>query len=649
MPILLEPPGRAPIPKAPGSQLATMVTFIVVTGILYFGRDVLIPLALSVLLSFLLAPGVRWLERRRFPRALATTVMVGLSCCVIAGLVWVSVVQFLSFAAALPEYKTNIQNKIAILRSDPQGSLVKARRTIDEIGTEMAKQDAAAAAPAPAPRGSPRSSRLPAQAERPVPVTIEEAQLTPFELMRELITPLIVPLTVTGAVILFTFIMLLQREDLRDRMIRLVGHGQLNVTTQVFEEAADRVSRYLRVQLIVNVSYGLPVGIGLYAIGIPNAALWGVLATALRFIPYLGAWIAAALPIALAFAISDDWSLVVWTVAVFLVLELISNNIVEPWAYGASTGMSALAVIVAAIFWTWLWGAVGLLLAVPLTVCLVVVGRYIPQFAFLSIMLGDQPVLSLQDRFYQRLLARDQEEAAQLADAHVAEHGLEALFEDVLIPVLNLAERDRHNDALSEERTRFVFDSLRTLVEDVSERPDEGKEQSAESAEAKDASQPEASLGPITVCIVPARDEADEIVGAMLLRCLTRRRVSAELLTTDVLKSEVLDRVAELVPQAVYISALPPAAVLHASYFCKRLHPRFPDLKIVVALWHAQGDLDNASKRLIAACASEVVITLKDAIEKLPPAALVTAMQSVEAQPDAAAAANLTSSAPSST
>lgn len=648
MPTLLEPPSRTPIPKPPGSQLTTIVTFVVVTGILHFGRDVLIPLALSVLLSFLLAPGVRWLERRRFPRALATTVMVGLSCCVIAGLVWVSAVQFLNFAASLPEYKNNIQNKISLLRSDPQGSLSKARRTIDEIGTEMAKQDAAAAA-APALRGAPRSSRLPAQGERPVPVTIEEAQLTPFELMRELITPLIVPLTVAGAVILFTFIMLLQREDLRDRMIRLVGHEQLNLTTQVFEEAADRVSRYLRVQLIVNVSFGLPVGIALYAIGIPNAALWGVLATALRFIPYLGAWIAAALPIALAFAISDDWSLVVWTVAVFLVLELISNNVIEPWAYGASTGMSALAVIVAAIFWTWLWGAVGLLLAVPLTVCLVVVGRYIPQFAFLSIMLGDQPVLSLPDRFYQRLLARDQEEAAELAETYVGEHGLDALYEDVLIPVLDLAERDRHNDALSEERTRFVFDSLRTLVEEVSERPDEDKEKSAESAEAKDASQPGTSLGPISVCIVPARDEADEIVGAMLLRCLTRRRVSAELLTTDVLKSEVLDRVAELAPQAVYISALPPAAVLHASYFCKRLRPRFPDLKIVVALWHAHGDIDNANKRLIAACASEVVVTLKDSIEKLPPAALVTAMQFVEAQGDGAAAAKRTSSAPSAT
>ncbi len=638
MPTLIQQPGRKPLSKPPGAHLTTIVTFVVVVGTLYLAREVLMPVALSVLLSFLLAPGVRWLERRRFPRMLATTVMVGLSCFVIAGVVWVSVMQFLNLAASLPEYKSNIQDKISVLRSNPEGRIGKAKRTIEEIGTEMAKQDAAVKA---APPGAPSP---PAQPNPPVPVTIEEAPQSPFELLRELLTPLVIPLTIAGAVILFTFIMLLKEEDLRDRLIRLVGHGRLNVTTQVFEEAGNRVSRYLRTQLMVNASYGLPVGIALYALGLPNAALWGLLATVLRFIPYIGAWIAAAFPIALAFAIADGWSLVLYTVAVFVVLELISNNIVEPWAYGASTGMSSLAVIVAAIFWTWLWGPVGLLLAVPLTVCLVVMGRYIPQLVFLSIMLGDQPVLSLQDRLYQRLLARDQEEVAELAEEHVGEHGLQSTYEDVLIPVLDLAERDRHDDALSEERTRFVFDSMRTLVEELADRRVGAKDED----EAKRVA-PEAPLGPLTVCVVPARDEADEIVGAMLLKLLTARRVAAELLTTDVLKSELMDRVTELAPQVLYISALPPAAVLHASHFLKRLRPRFPQLKIVVAVWHAEGDMEKGRSRLLAAGASEVVTTLKGAIEKLPPAALVTAMQPTESQPDAAAAANRTSSAPSTT
>ncbi len=628
------------IQKPPGSQLTAMVTFVVVTGILYFGREVLIPLALSVLLAFLLAPAVRHLERRKVPRAAATAIMVGMSCCVMAALIWVSVVQFLSLAASLPEYKKNIQEKVSILRSDPDGSLGKARRTLEEITTEIAKDGKSEARKAPSPR-------LQSPADRPVSVTIEDRASTPFEFMRQILTLLVVPLTVAGAVILFTFIILLRREDLRDRLIRLVGRGQLNVTTQVFEEAADRVSRYLRVQLIVNVTYGLPVGIALYALGVPNAALWGLLATALRFIPYIGAWIAAAMPIGLAFAISDGWSLVLWTIAVFLVLELISNNLIEPWVYGSSTGMSAIAIIAAAIFWTWLWGAIGLLLAVPLTVCLVVMGQYVPQFAFLSILLGDQPVLPLEERLYQRLLARDQEEAVELAEGYVEEHGLEALYESVLIPVLGLAERDRHNGALTDDRTRFVLDGVRTMVDDIPDRVVKDKENSVEMPSA--VLTPEAPLGPISVCIVPAHDEADEIVGTMLLRRLTARRVSAELLTTDVLKSEVLERVAKLAPQAVYISALPPAAVLHASHFCKRLRPQFPELKIVIALWHAEGGIEKGRARLMAAGASDIVVTLKDSIEKLPPSALVTAMRSAEVQPDSTAGENRTSSAPSTT
>lgn len=616
MPTLLGSSARKSAPTEPGSQLVTIVMFVVVTGILYVGREVLVPLALSVLLSFLLAPAVRRLERRRVPRVAATAIMVGLSCCVMAGLIWISANQFLNFAARLPEYKTNIQSKIAILRTDPEGALGRARRTIEEISSEMAKSEAAdaAAASARAPRPS---TRLPAQAERPISVSIAEAHQTPFEFLTQVINLLVVPLTVAGAVIIFTFIMLLRREDLRDRLIRLVGHGQLNVTTQVIEEAAERISRYLRVQLVVNVSYGVPVGLALYLIGVPNAALWGLLAIALRFIPYIGAWIAAALPIALAFAIGDGWSLVVWTVTVFVVLELISNNIVEPWAYGASTGLSAIAIMATAIFWTWLWGAIGLLLSVPLTVCLVVMGRYIPQFAFLSIMLGDEPVLPVQDRIYQRLLARDQEEAAELAEASVSEHGLEASYENVMIPVLDHAERDRHDDALSEERTRFVFDSMRTLVDDLAERP-EGDADKVEGAAAPASIAMSEVAGPVTVCIVPARDEADEIVGAMLLRCLATRKVKAESMTIGLLKSEALSRIAELNPQTVYVSALPPAAILHASLFCKRLRAQFPELKIVVALWHAQGDISKGRGRLLAAGASEIVTTLKAAIEKLP-------------------------------
>ncbi|MEP6607336.1 MAG: AI-2E family transporter [Burkholderiaceae bacterium] len=627
MPPLISSPFQKPGPAASGSQLTAIVMFVTITGILYFGRDVLIPLALAVLLTFLLAPAVRRLEKVGLPRSAATAVMVGMSCLVIAGIVWVSATQLLNLAARLPEYKSNIQGKVATFRADPQSSVRKARRAIDEIEAEVAKQSAADA----------RSGRSSAGADRPARVIVEATPQTPFEFLKEVMKLVAVPLTTAAAVILFTVIMMLRREDLRDRVIRLVGHRQLNVTTQVLEEAARRVSRYLRMQLIVNVTFGLPVGIALSVLGVPNAALWALLATVLRFIPYAGVWIAAAMPSALAFAISDDWQLVLWTVSVFLVLEIICSNIVEPWVYGASTGMSAIAIIVAAIFWTWLWGAVGLLLAVPLTVCLVVMGRYVPQLEFLNIMLGDQPVLSIQDRMYQRLLARDQEEAAELAEGYVADNGLEALYEDVLIPVLGLAERDRHDDALSEERAQFVLDTMRTLIEDLSEPVSDEAKTSAKGTEEQPESRAEAQAEPVTVCIVPARDEADELVGAMLFKCLVARNIGAELLTTGLLKSEALSRVEEVGAQAVYISALPPAAILHASFFCKRLRAKFPELKIVAALWGVKADLDRGMSRLQSAGASDVVVTLKAAIEKLPPAALVHATKPADASTQAGA------------
>ena len=350
------PPGRNPSRNSSGSQLTTIAMFVVITGILYYARDVLIPLALSVLLTFLLEPAVRRLERVRFfSRVAATTVVVGLSCCVIAGLVWISVNQFLNFAERLPEYKDNIQSKLTVFSAKPDGTLVKAKRTLEELSAEMAEKeaaDAAAAAKAAARSASPKERLRAQKAPEPVQVAVVQTPLTPTQFLRELITPLVVPLTVAGAVIVFTFIMLLRREDLRDRLIRLVGHNQLNVTTQVLEDASHRVSRYLRMQLIVNVSYGVPLGLGLYAIGLPNAALWGLLAIALRFIPYLGAWIAAALPIALAFAISDGWSLVLWTLTIFLVLELNSNNLFVPGAVGPTNASAPIAGVGARVVWT---------------------------------------------------------------------------------------------------------------------------------------------------------------------------------------------------------------------------------------------------------------------------------------------------------
>jgi hypothetical protein len=269
------------------------------------------------------------------------------------------------------------------------------------------------------------------------------------------------------AVIVFTILLLLNRENMRDRLVALMGAKHIHVTTQALGEISERVSRYLLMQLLVNSCFGIPFGFALYLIGMPNAALWGLLAIALRFIPYLGAWIAAALPAFVAFAISNDWTMMVWTLGVFLGLELTLVYGVEPWLYGRSTGLSAIAVMAATVFWTWLWGPVGLLLATPLTVCVVVVGRYIPQIGFLNLMLGAEPVLPPGGRLYQRLLSQEFREAAQLAQEYRAEHGEIALYEEMLIPALRLAERDRQEGVLPRSSERSIVEGIQRMLDEA--------------------------------------------------------------------------------------------------------------------------------------------------------------------------------------
>ena len=597
-------------PSSALARLTAILTFVTVTGILYVGRDILVPLALSVLLAFLLAPAVHRFERFGLHRSVATSLVAAMALAVVAAILWVCASQVASLAASLPEYRQNIRAKIGGLNAATGNSIGRLVSTIREIGTEVADQqraDEAKEAARAAAAGPSAGRSVPEPVSRPLPVIVSPPAPGPIELLKEVISPLLGPLATTAAVLIFTFVMLLKREDLRDRLIRLVGYGDLNRTTQVMEEAGDRVSRYLLMQLVVNVSYGVPVGVALFLLGVPNAALWAFLAIALRFIPYLGPWVAAAFPIALAFAISDGWSLVFWTIGVFLVLELISNNVVEPWVYGASTGLSVLAVLVAAVFWTWLWGAVGLLLATPLTVCLFVLGRHLPGLSFLTVMLGDEPVLSPLDRFYQRLLALDAEEATELAEAFAAEHGQRSLYVDLLVPTLQFGEHDRHAHVLSEERSRSILDTIRRLVEDQSD--------------AFAGSTGRNGVPRTPVCVLSARDEADEIVAMMLVQTMQASGIAAEVLGPTLLQSEVVERAGERHPRSVCISALPPGAVLHASALCRRLRARLPDADIVVALWHAEDELERATRRLQAAGATKIVTTIDAAVTELVSAA----------------------------
>jgi predicted PurR-regulated permease PerM len=383
--------------------IATLITI----AALYFARPFFVPVALSLLLAFLLAPLVSRLTRAGWNNVAAVVATVFIAFGVLSLMGGVVGVQLYHLAQELPQYRENIQAKV---RKFPRGEVhFWLQRNFIEKATRDTNQVSVT---------NPQSE----DEAKPLSVEVIKPEPTTLEVLGVLSGNLFGPLTASGVVIVLVVFMLLQREDIRDRFLLLLGSHSLNISTKALEDAAQRVSRYLLMQIIVNVIYGLPIGIGLYLIGIPNALVWGVLAALLRFIPYLGPLIALVLPIALAFAVDPGWTKPLLTIGLFVVVELISNNAVEPWLYGSSTGISPLAVIIAAIFWTWLWGPVGLFLSTPLTVCLAVMGRYVPRLNFLHVILAEEAVLSDEARFYQRLLARDFEGTLKIAENIVQTH-----------------------------------------------------------------------------------------------------------------------------------------------------------------------------------------------------------------------------------
>ena len=432
--------------------LASMLTFLtvgVVVAALYFAREVLVPFALAVLLSFLLAPAVRLLRRLRAGRVSAVAAVVIVAFAAIFGFGAIVADEMSQLGPQLPQYQYNIETK---LRALPKAiPLQRITGALHQLTAAMSRSAASTAAPQTAPA---------AETAKALPVEIESPGLTPWQIAETVIGPLLQPLAMAGLVIVLVIFILLEREELRDRLLRLLGGGDLHRTTEAMNEAAQRVSRYLLSQFAVNSVEGTLIGVGLTIIGIPNAALWGILVVLLRFIPYLGIVIAALFPMALAIAVAPGWSLVGWTALLFVLVETIVANLVEPRLYAGSTGLSSVAVITAAVFWTWLWGPIGLLLSTPLTACLLVLGRHVPQLKFLDVMLGSDPVLSPDETFYQRLLAGDPEEATEQAEEFVDEHSIDEFAEEVALPVLARAQADSDRGILPPERRRTIKDSF---------------------------------------------------------------------------------------------------------------------------------------------------------------------------------------------
>ncbi len=591
---------RAQSPDRP--QRMSLLTLALITAGLYFGRQVLIPLALALLISFILTPLVQSLQHLRLGRLPAVLIVVVLVFGGIAGLAWTMGAQLVDLAETLPRYEQNIRGKAAALRGGGSWVMSEAKATVEHIQEELGlAPQGSPAAPPPRLAGKPRAA-----VTAPVPVTVVEPPPSPFAVLRTALSPLLRPLGTAGLVVVFVIFMLIRHEDLRDRVLRLLGQGRLNATTQALDEAAHRVSRYLLMQCLINSGTAIAVGLGLLLIGVPNALLWGLLAGVLRFIPYAGPWIAATLPVLISLAVFPGWLQPILTVGLFLLVEFLSNNFVEPLVYGSETGISTIGILVAAVFWTWLWGPVGLLLATPLTVCLVVIGRYVPQLHFLSVMLGDEPPLSLEAQIYQRLLVMDPVEVGAVLEASLKEKTVAELYDGVLIPALILAERDRHRGELSPEREEFIDTTVRDWIEELAGRTGEDGSLGLELA----------AVEPARLVCVPAHDTADELAGHMFAQ-LAARGGTATVLAHDLPRAEVLRRLAEARPEQVFISALAPFAYTQAREVCRDLRAHFPGLRIVVGLWDLRAEADRFRRRLAAAGADEVVATLQEAVKAI--------------------------------
>lgn len=574
---------------SPSSRTNSFVAALLVIAILYLGQEVLIPFALALLLTFLLAPAVQRLQQFHLPR-LPSVLITGVSAFALIGMiVWILVTQTLGLAASLPAYKDNIQTKIRAMGQNHGLGFEKITDTIQELTLEVYKL-------------------LPPKLDerKLLPVEVVEPPDNIFQILSAALVPLVKPLGKAAVVIVFVIFMLLKREDLKDRLFRIMGSGRMHMTMEALDEAGTRVSRYLLTQTLINACMGIAVATGLFVIGLPHALLWGFLCAVLRFIPYLGSWVAAGLPIALSIAVFNNWIPTVLVISLFVVLELITNNVIEPWLYGRHTGVSSFALIVAIVFWTSLWGPAGLLLSTPLTVCLVVIGKYVPQLQFLNILLGDEPGLDPQMRVYQRLVAANREEADEIVDAFLKEKDLPALYDELLIPTLVLAERDLIEGGLSEVRHTYILESVKEIAEECAERKAPAK---------VDPVLPSSTA--LNLLCLPARTAADEISAQLFARLSAMLpQVQASHLSAASLLGEMLDQVQELNPDIICICSLSPSAVSKARYSLTRIQARFQNTQVLVGLWQTRDGLEKAKERLESAGKGKLLIatTLREGL-----------------------------------
>ena len=640
--------------SAPPTGLGTLAVGIVAIAALYFGREVFVPMALAVLLSFALGPPVLLLRHWYINRVVAVIVVAVLAFSVIIGIGALIGSQLAHLAENLPGYQTNITEKIHSLRDTATSNRVvgRAAAMLSDLGNEITKPRETAGGTA---ANGPAVLAPSVQAQKPVPVEIRSSGETPVELIRQIAGPLLQPLATAGIVVVFVIFFLLQRQDLRDRFIRLAGARDLRRTTQALDDAGHRLSRYLLTQTAINASVGALVGTGLWFIGVPNPALWGILTMLLRFVPYIGPIVAAAFPAALAVAVDPGWSMMFWVVGLFLAVELVTGYVIEPWLYGHSTGLSGVAVLVAAAFWTLLWGPIGLLLSTPLTMCLVVLGRHVEHLQFLEVLLGDQPALAPEESFYQRMLADDPDEAAHEAEAFLKDKPLSVYYDEVAIKGLALAQLDVNRGALDHAHRVRIKEAVDWLIDDLSDRDDPPapalKTGETAAAPLSSALPPEQIApgwrGAAVLCIA-GRGSLDEAAAAMLAQLLEKRGVGARVLMSEAVSVASLARLDVTGVRMACLSYLEPGNFTNARYLVRRLRRRLPKAMIVDGFWTLTAEEAEERDALAATRADGVVTSLRQAVERVVNAARAAASADLEDETRASAVAPVApASAPS--
>lgn len=570
--------------------MTAVIAAVVVTG-LYFGRPVLMPLALAVVMSFAIAPLVEILRYMRLGHVPAVLLSLALALVILSAVGTFVGSQFAGLVADLPRYQTNIGNKIASVRGQTgHGTLARLNQTIENLAEQITGDRDQ--------KNQPVVANLPPE-EKPVPVEIRRQTVAPWEMAQTILGPLLEPLATLAMVFVFVAFIMLQKDDLRDRFVRLAGSKDMQRTTVALDEAAARLSRYLALQTIINGSFGFIVGVGLWLVGIPDAALWGLIGMMFRFVPYVGVPLAFLFPATLALAVDPGWSMLIWVIGLYAGVEAVMGQMVEPFVYGRSMGLSAVAIVVAAVFWTWLWGPVGLLLSTPLTMCVVVLGRHIESLKFLDVMLGDTPALKIEESLYLRMLSENPEEASEDAEEYLRRNNLVTYYDEVVARSLMLAQADVNRDALDPLHQGHIRDAIKDLIGNLSGRK-EG---------VQDVALPSSWQHGTPVLCVAGRGPLDEAAAMLLLDMLSKYGMGGKVVSAG--QIETLDHRGI---KLACLSYLEPGTYKNARAQVRRLRKHVPDIPVLAIFW-GLGDDHSRYLDSVEATEADVVTTgLKETI-----------------------------------